>query len=419
MPIDILMPQLSPTMTEGNLAKWHKQEGDKVKAGDVLAEIETDKATMEVEAVDEGTMSRIVVPAGTEGVKVNTVIAVIQGDDEAPGAAPTPKLVAPTPAAVPAAAPPAVAPPPKPAQAASGRTAASPLARRMAERSGLALEGIVGSGPGGRIVKGDVEATLAQAPASHAPASHAPAAKSAPQPVASAPPPPPTAGSRDVPLSLMRKTIARRLQESKQTIPHFYLTIDCTIDALLALRKDLNGRSDAYKLTVNDFVVRAVGLALRQVPDANAMWAETAIRRFDAVDVAVAVALDGGLITPVVRDADRKGLAAISNEVKDLAARARAGKLAPEEYQGGGFAISNLGMYGIRQFAAIINPPQAGILAIGAGEQQPIVKDGALAIATQMSCTLSCDHRVIDGALGAQLLGAFRGLIEDPLTMLL
>jgi pyruvate dehydrogenase E2 component (dihydrolipoamide acetyltransferase) len=415
MPIEILMPQLSPTMTEGNLAKWHKNVGDAVKAGDVLAEIETDKATMEVEAVDEGTMGRIVVPAGTEGVKVNTVIAVLLGEGEEAGAVaaappPAPKASpVPPPAGKPAAPGPSA---PGPAHD-GGRVAASPLARRMAERSGLALEGIRGSGPGGRIVKGDIEAALARG--APAPAAKAPAPSPAPVPAVA----PPAGAAVEVPLSLMRKTIARRLQESKQTIPHFYLTIDCAIDALLALRKELNAKSDAYKLTVNDFVVRAVALALRKVPDVNAQWAETAIRRFASVDVAVAVALDGGLVTPVVREADRKGLATIAAEVKDLAERARAGKLAPEEYAGGGFSISNLGMYGIRQFEAIINPPQAGILAVGVGEPRPVVKDGALAIATVMTCTLSCDHRVVDGALGARFLGAFKGLIEDPITMLL
>ncbi|MEX2648536.1 MAG: 2-oxo acid dehydrogenase subunit E2, partial [Alphaproteobacteria bacterium] len=300
--------------------------------------------------------------------------------------------------------------PAAPAPKGDGRIVASPLARRVAERAGLALAGLAGSGPNGRIVKADVEAALAGG----APAR--PALVAAPTPP---PAPPPGTAYIDVPLSLMRKTIARRLLEAKQTVPHFYLTIDCVIDRLLALRKDLNGRSDAYKLTVNDFVVRAVALALRKAPDANASWAETALRKWSSVDVAVAVALDGGLITPVVRNADQKGLAAISNEVKDLAQRARAGKLMPEEYQGGSFSVSNLGMYGIAQFDAIINPPQAGILAIGAGSERPVVKDGALAIATVMTCTLSCDHRVIDGALGAQFLQAFKGFIEDPLTMLL
>ncbi len=410
MPINILMPQLSPTMTEGNLAKWLKNEGDAVKAGDIIAEIETDKATMEIEAVDEGTLGKIVVAAGTEGVAVNTVIAMILEEGENASALAAAARVAPK--ARPAVVAPASAPTPRPAPAAAapkadGRIIASPLARRVAERAGLALAGLAGSGPNGRIVKADVEAALARGAPAPAPAAAPPLAA------------PPGAAYVDVPLSLMRKTIARRLVEAKQTIPHFYLTIDCVIDRLLALRKDLNGRSDAYKLTVNDFVVRAVALALRKVPDANASWAETALRKWTSVDVAVAVALDGGLITPVVRDADRKGLAAISNEVKELAQRARAGKLMPEEYQGGSLSVSNLGMYGIQQFDAIINPPQAGILAVGAGSERPVVKDGALAIATVMTCTLSCDHRVIDGALGAQFLQAFKGFIEEPLTMLL
>ena len=406
MPIKILMPQLSPTMTEGNLAKWLKQEGDAVSAGDIIAEIETDKATMEVEAVDEGKLGRIVVPAGTEGVAVNTVIALLLEEGEDAGALAATQA-APTPKAAPA-----------PAGAGGGRVAASPLARRMAERAGLDLGALRGSGPGGRIVKADIDTALAGgAPVRAAAAVVAPAeAKAAPPP-----PPAPPCGARyeDMPLSTMRKIIARRLVEAKQTVPHFYLTIDCAIDRLLALRKDLNGRSDAYKLTVNDFVVRAVALALRKVPDANATWVETAIRKWASVDVAVAVALDGGLITPVVRDADHKGLAAISAEVKALAERARAGKLMPEEYTGGSFSISNLGMYGIPQFDAIINPPQAGILAVGAGEPRPVVKDGALAIATVMTCTLSCDHRIVDGALGAQFLQAFKGFVEDPLTTLL
>jgi len=437
MPVNITMPQLSPTMTEGTLAKWLKQEGDEVKAGDVIAEIETDKATMEVEAVDEGRLGRIVVPAGTENVAVNTVIAVLLGEGEDAGAAAkaTPQA-APKPEAQskPEAQPKAEAAPARPATApvqeapalaapaqAGGRVVASPLARRMAERAGVNLQGLQGSGPNGRIVKADIEAALAAGgarPAAQQAAAAPSQAKAAPL-AASAPAAVPVGGYEDLPLSTMRKVIARRLVESKQSVPHFYLTIDCAIDALLKLRADLNARSDAYKLTVNDFVIRAVALALRKVPDANASWNETSIRRYRTVDVSVAVALDGGLITPVVRDADRKGLAEISREVKELAERAKAGKLAPEEYTGGGFSVSNLGMYGIRQFDAIINPPQAGILAVGAGEQRPVVKDGALAIATVMSCTLSCDHRVVDGALGATLLKAFKGFVEDPLTMLL
>ena len=282
----------------------------------------------------------------------------------------------------------------------------------MAAQAGLDLATLTGSGPRGRIVKRDIETALAAAPA---PAPAQPAAR----PAAAAPAAPEGAAVTEVPNSGMRKTIARRLAESKQTVPHFYLTVDCEIDALLDIRKDLNARAGGHKLSVNDFVVRATALALRAVPEANATWTEAATLRYDTVDVAVAVAVDGGLVTPVVRNADAKGLAAISAEMADFAARARDGKLLPEEYRGGGFSVSNLGMYGIREFAAVINPPQAGILAVGAGEQRPVVKDGALAVATVMSCTLSGDHRVIDGAIGARFLAAFKGLVEDPLTMLL
>ena len=433
MPIQILMPALSPTMTEGKLATWLKSEGDAVAAGDVLCEIETDKATMEVEAIDEGTLGKILVAEGSEGVAVNTPIAVILevGEDAAAlegmtaAAAPTPQTpetpqmpeAPPEPAAAPVT-PPA---PAMPAPAAGERVFASPLARRMAEKAGLDLASIAGSGPHNRIVKHDVEAVLAGGvarPAAAPPRSAAPTAS----PV-SAPGGAPGAAYTEVPNTTMRKVIAERLSASKREIPHFYLTIDCEVDALLALRKDLNAKSPegdgAYKISVNDFVVRAVALALRQVPEANATWTDAAILRYTAIDISIAVATAGGLITPIIRGADNKGLAAISGEMKDFAERARDAKLMPEEYQGGGFTISNLGMFGIKEFAAVINPPQSCILAVGKGEQRPVVKDGALAIATMMTCTLSVDHRSVDGAVGAEFLAAFKPLIEEPLTMLL
>jgi pyruvate dehydrogenase E2 component (dihydrolipoamide acetyltransferase) len=433
MPIQILMPALSPTMTEGTLAKWLKGEGDSVKSGDILAEIETDKATMEVEAVDEGVLGKIMIAEGSEGVPVNTVIAVLleEGEDAsaldgmdaapAPAAAPPAPEPAPQAAAAPQAPTPApsAAPAAAPAASTGERIFASPLARRMAEQAGLDLTGVGGSGPNGRIVKRDIEAALSGAAPTAGPTA-APAAAPIP---ATRPAPQPVGDYTEVPNNTMRKVIAQRLSEAKRDIPHFYLSIDCEIDALLAMRQDLNARSPegegAYKLSVNDFVVRAVALALRQVPTANATWTENAVLLYTAVDVAVAVATPGGLITPVLRDADNKGLAAISNEVRDLATRARDGKLAPEEYQGGGFTISNLGMYGVKDFSAIINPPQSCILAVGAGEQRPVVHDGALAIATVMTCTLSVDHRSVDGAIGAEFMAAFKRLIEEPLTMLL
>ena len=443
MPIQILMPALSPTMTEGNVASWLKSEGDEVAAGDILCEIETDKATMEVEATDEGTLGRIVVPAGTEGVAVNAVIGLIleEGEDasaldrveiaapaaSAPAAAPPEPAAEPAPAASAAPAPQATAPaapspggngatPPAPAREPGARIFASPLARRMAKQAGLALEAIAGTGPNGRIVKVDVEAAIAAAAAAPAVAVAAPAAAAAP-----AAPAPAAVAYRDAPASTMRKVIAQRLQEAKREVPHFYLTVDCAVDALLETRAQLNERSDAYNLSVNDFVIRAAALALRKVPAANASWVDGALRQYASADVSVAVAIEDGLVTPIVRNADGKGLAEISAEVKELAGRARAKPmaLAPEEYQGGTFSVSNLGMYGIKEFAAIINPPQSMILAVGTAEQRPVVKDGALAIATMMSCTLSVDHRVVDGALGATFLQAFKGLIEDPLTMLL
>jgi pyruvate dehydrogenase E2 component (dihydrolipoamide acetyltransferase) len=438
MATQILMPALSPTMTEGTLARWLKKEGDTVSSGDLLAEIETDKATMELEAVDDGILGKIIVQEGSEGIAVNTPIAVVLEEGEDPSAAddmsaaPAPAAAAPEPepAAEPApqASAPQAAPQAAPQSSGGARTFASPLARRMAADAGIDIAAISGSGPHGRVVKRDVEAAIAGGGAAAAPAA-APAAAQPPAVVDQAKPPAPAPAAvpgqefDEVPHSNMRKVIAQRLSESKQTVPHFYLTVDCEIDKLLELRKDLNGRSPegegAYKISVNDFVVRAVALSMRKVPMVNVSWTDAAMRVYKSIDVSVAVAIDGGLITPIVRNADHKGLAEISVEMKDLATRARDGKLAPEEYQGGGFSISNLGMFGVKDFSAIINPPQSCILAVGAGEQRPMVKDGALSVATVMSCTLSVDHRAVDGALGAQFLQAFKGMIEDPLTMML
>jgi len=429
MPIEILMPALSPTMTEGNLAKWLKNEGEAVKPGDVIAEIETDKATMEVEAVDEGKLGKIVVPAGSQGVKVNQVIALLleEGEDASslakagapkppPAAAPAPAAAAPPPAPPQAAAAPApaAATAPTPAAATGDRVFASPLARRMAQQAGLDLARLNGSGPHGRIVKADIDAALAGG---------VPAAAKPPAALAAAPAAAPPAfglpAFTEQPHSMMRKVIARRLVESKREAPHFYLTLDCNIDRLLQLRQEINAKREKDKISVNDFVIKASALALKQVPAANASWTESAVRLYQAADVSVAVATPGGLITPIIRSADSKSLSTISVEMKDLAARARESKLKPEEYQGGTFSVSNLGMFGIREFAAVINPPQGAILAVGAGEQRPIVKDNALAIATMMSCTLSVDHRVVDGAIGAEYMAAFKKLIEDPLSMLI
>jgi len=429
MPIQILMPALSPTMTEGKLAKWLKSEGDPVQPGDVLAEIETDKATMEVEAVDEGVLGKILVAEGTEGVAVNAPIALLLEEGESStsldAAVPAQPTAAATPGPTSTAAPnplvsaPAAAAPAQAAKSSDERVFASPLAKRMASEAGLDLTQISGSGPHGRIVKADIE-TAITAGVGRAAAAAAPPATAPKAPPAAAEP---GAAYIEVPNSTMRKVIAQRLSASKRKIPHYYLTIDCNLDALLELREKLNGRAPggdkSYKLSVNDFIVRAVGLALRAYPEANSSWTDEAIRLFQTVDVCVAVAAPNGLITPVVRDADNKGLAAISNEVRALAKRAREGKLMPEEYQGGGFTISNLGMFGIREFAAIINPPQSCLLSVGAAEKRPIVKDGALAVATIMSCTLSADHRSVDGAKGAEFLDVFKKLIEDPLTMLL
>ena len=438
MPINILMPALSPTMEEGKLAKWLKAEGDTIAAGDVIAEIETDKATMEVEAVDEGTLGKIMVPEGTEGVQVNAVIAVLleEGEDAsaiaaapaAPAAAP-----APAPAAEPAPAPaakapaPAAAPAPVPAPAAPARRTgerifASPLARRIAAEKGLDLAQIRGSGPHGRIVKADVEGLAAGAP---------PAAAVAAAPTAFLPPAGPATETvrkiyadrafEEVELDGMRKTVAARLTEAKQTVPHFYIRRDTLLDELLAVRARANARSEkrGIKLSVNDYVIKACALALQEVPDCNAAWAGNRILRFKASDIAIAVAIEGGLFTPVIRDAEAKSLSALSAEMKDLATRARDRKLLPHEYVGGSFTISNLGMMGIESFDAVINPPHASILAVGAGVSRPVVKDGAMTVATVMTVTLSVDHRVIDGALGAAFLEAVKGYLEDPASMLM
>jgi pyruvate dehydrogenase E2 component (dihydrolipoamide acetyltransferase) len=486
MPINILMPALSPTMEKGNLSKWLKKEGDTVKSGDVIAEIETDKATMEVEAVDEGILAKIVVPEGTADVPVNQLIALIAGEGEDPGSV-TAGAAAPAPAAPPpAAATPAPAPSPSaaampqanttaaggspghlsyarvdtapdgparmahaaggakpdgagqpaPAGGQGARLFASPLARRIAKEAGVDLGSIEGSGPHGRIVEKDVRAAMAGGPARAAAPPVQPAAAAAPKPAAA-----PAAlaapmadeqvkkffepGSYDeIPHDSMRKVIARRLLESKQTIPHFYLTLDCELDALLSLREQINAAAPqqdgkpTYKVSVNDFVIKALALALVKVPDANVSWTEGAMLKHKHADVGVAVAIPGGLITPVVRKAEAKTLSVISNEMKDFAARARARKLKPEEYQGGSTAVSNLGMFGIKDFSAVINPPHATILAVGAGEKRVVVKNGAPAVATVMSVTLSTDHRAVDGALGAELMSAFKQLIEKPMGML-
>ena len=432
MATNILMPALSPTMTEGKLARWLKKEGEAVKAGDVIAEIETDKATMEVEAVDEGILGKILVPDGSEGVKVNDPIAVLVEEGESADAAPAPKK-AEAPAATPTPAPKAEAAPAPSPGAAQGfnpqpdppkdRIFASPLARRMAQQAGLDLASIAGSGPNGRIVKADIEAALAKGPAAKPAAAPKAEAAAAPAPKA-APAAPITAPHTVVPHSSMRKVIARRLAESKATVPHFYATVDLEIDALLKLRADLNARAPkdgpgAYKLSVNDLMIKAVAVALRRQPKVNASWSDEGTILYDDVDVSVAVSIPDGLITPIIRKADQKGLSTISAEMKDLAARAKAGKLKPEEFQGGGFTISNMGMYGVKDFAAIINPPQAGILAVAAGEQRPVVRDGALAVATVMSVTISVDHRIVDGALAAEWLQVLKGIVEDPLSMML
>ena len=435
MPIEITMPALSPTMTEGNLAKWTKKEGDKIKAGDVIAEIETDKATMEVEAVDEGTLGKIVVAAGTEGVKVNAVIALILADGEDKKALDSwkPKVVSSpqspvaseekkdavtastAPIAATALAPVATKAPSAPlatgdwrlATAAPGsRVKASPLAKRLASAKGIDLTGVVGSGPGGRIVKADIEAGVGRTGGG--------AVRRNPTEFV------------QIPNNSMRKIIARRLLESKQQVPHFYLTVEIELDAMLAVRAQLNadaerkvskGTPPAYKLSVNDMVIKAVAMAMRDKPSCNVSWYDDAIIQYNNVDVSVAVATDGGLITPIIRNADQKSLPQISSEMKDLAARARANKLKPEEFQGGGFSISNLGMYGVSTFQAIINPPQACILAVGAGVEVLKMRDGQVKAVQAMNATLSVDHRAVDGALGAEFLQIFKRYMENPILM--
>ncbi len=439
MSINILMPALSPTMTEGKLAKWHVKAGDTVKSGQVICEIETDKATMEVEAVDEGKIGQIVVPEGAEGVAVNAVIAILLEEGET---------------AVPAGAAPAPAPAPKPRRSrrrlpslpprqplqprhrphllhlphkrpprnrqqrrAGGRIFASPLAKRIAAEKGLDLSRITGSGPNGRIVKADVESAKPGAAPAVAPVA-APAPRAAPpsggQPVFVAP------GDTRVPHTAVRKVIARRMLESKQTVPHFYLTVDLEIDALLAARQAINAVAEkkGAKVSVNDMVIKACAKALRDHPECNASWTEDEMIQYGAVDISVAVATDRGLITPIVRNADMKGLAQIASEMKDLAARAKIGKLKLDEFQGGGFTISNLGMFGINSFSAIINPPQAMILAVGMGEERAVARKGQVVVRNMMSCTLAVDHRVVDGAMGAQYLQTLRAYIEQPAAML-
>ncbi len=437
MPIEITMPALSPTMTEGNLAKWNKKEGDKIKAGDVIAEIETDKATMEVEAVDEGILGRIIVKAGTEGVKVNEVIALIQAEGEdkksldawkpkeqpkAAEVASSQSPVASASAASASASTPATAIAPVASKAPSApiasptagdrllatgsRVKASPLAKRLAATKGIDLTGVVGSGPGGRIVKADIEAGVGR--------SGGGAVRRNPTEFV------------QVPNNAMRKVIARRLTESKQQVPHFYLTVEVEMDALMAVRAQLNadaerkagkGNPPAYKLSVNDMVIKAVALAMRDKPNCNVSWYDDAIIQYNNVDVSVAVSTDGGLITPIVRNADQKSLPQISTEMKDLAARARANKLKPEEFQGGGFSVSNLGMYGVSTFQAIINPPQACILAVGAGASKLVMRDGGVKEIQVMNATLSVDHRAVDGALGAEFLQIFKRYMENPILM--
>jgi len=437
MSIDVLMPALSPTMEEGTLAKWHVKPGDTVKSGDVIAEIETDKATMEVEAVDEGVVDAILVPEGAEEVKVNTPIARLRGEGEA--AAPKAETPAPA-AAAPKASEPKVETPKaeaaRPVAAAPARTDgqrifASPLARRIAEQSGVDLAGVQGSGPHGRIIRRDVEGLQGQ-PATAPAAKAAPAAAAgaalaaAPREVRSLEQMGIPSGSYDlIPLDGMKKTVARRMTDSFRDVPHFPLTVDLEIDALLAARAKINamlgegkGANGGTKVSVNDMVIKAAAAALVRVPEANASYSPEGIAMHHHADVAVAVAIDGGLITPIVRAAETKGLAKIAAEMKDLAERARTRKLKPEEFQGGTFSVSNLGMFGIRQFASIINEPQGCILSVGAGEKRPVVRGDQLAIATVMTVTLTCDHRVVDGATGARWLQAFKAMIEDPITMI-
>ncbi len=425
---DILMPALSPTMEEGILAKWHVKVGDTVSAGDVIAEIETDKATMEVEAVDEGVVEAILIEAGTEGVKVNTPIARLKSEDgagEGGSAAPAPKAEAPKAAEAPkpavAPAPVAAAPVAAPAVSGGARVAASPLARRLAEINKLDLKLLKGTGPHGRIIKRDIEAALASGTGKAGSAPAATTAAAEPRKVQSLEQMGIAPGSYDlVPLNNMRKVIARRLTESFRDIPHFPLTVDIELDNLLAARTKINTalESQGIKVSVNDIVIKAVALALKQVPEANASFTPEGIAMHHNADIAMAVAIDGGLITPIIRKAETKSLAQIAKETKDLAARARDMKLKPEEFQGGTFSVSNLGMFGIKQFASIINEPQGCILSVGAGEQRPVVKNGQLAVATVMTVTLTCDHRVVDGSVGAKYITALKGLLEDPIKML-
>ncbi len=455
MPINILMPALSPTMEKGNLAKWLKKEGDKVKSGDVIAEIETDKATMEVEAIDEGTIARILVPEGTQDVPVNDVIAVLAGEGEdvkaagaakpsasaappkgaekaaeAPAAAATPAAPTAAPSAAPAAQAAAPAPQasaaPAPQANGHGRVFSSPLARRLAKDAGIEIGMVTGSGPHGRVIARDVEQAKSgkglKAPA--AAPSGAPSiapTMSDKQILALFEP-----GSYEiVPHDGMRRTIAQRLTASIQNVPHFYLTMDCDIGKLLAAREEINAaapkdkeKKPLYKISVNDFVIKAMAVALQKIPNCNVSWTESGMVKHHHSDVGVAVAMPGGLITPIIRKAETKTLSAISNEMKDFATRARSRKLKPEEYQGGTTAVSNLGMYGINHFTAVINPPHATILAVGTSEERPVVRAGKIEIAHMMSVTLSCDHRAIDGALGAELIGAFKQLIENPVMMM-
>jgi len=445
MSIDVLMPALSPTMEEGTLAKWHVKKGDKVASGDVIAEIETDKATMEVEAVDEGVVEEILVAEGAEGVKVNTPIARLAGEGESaaapsptPGAAPAASTAAPTPQTDGARAEreqktdpvskPAPQPAPAPAAAkANGgdeRIFASPLARRLAEQKGIDLSTLKGSGPHGRIVKADIDAAQpgqARAPAAQPAAAPPAAAAAAPRQVLSLEQMGIAPGSYDlIPLDGMRKTVARRMTDSFRDVPHFPLTIDLEIDALLAARAKINAllEKEGVKVSVNDFVMKAAAVALKRVPEANASYTPEGIAMHHHADIAMAVAVPGGLITPIIRKAETKGLAEIATEAKDLAERARNKKLKPEEFQGGTFSVSNLGMFGIKTFASIINEPQGCIMSVGAGEKRPVVKGDKLEIATVMSITLTCDHRVADGAVGARFLSVFKGLIEEPLTMI-
>ncbi len=427
MSIEILMPALSPTMEEGTLAKWHVKKGDQVKSGDVIAEIETDKATMEVEAVDEGVIEEILVAEGTEGVKVNAPIAKLSGDDPGASASPAPKTEASPAASVKAeAAAPAQAVAPAAVSKApqDQRLFASPLARRIAEQKGLDLATLKGTGPHGRIVKADVESAQpgqAKAPVAAAASTSASPTPTAPRQVQSLEQQGIPAGSYDlVPLDGMRKTVARRMTDSFRDVPHFPLTIDLEIDALLAARVKINAmlEKSGGKVSVNDMVIKAAAVALTQVPEANASYTPEGIAMHHHADIAMAVAVPGGLITPIIRAAETKGLAAIAAEAKDLAERARTKKLKPEEFQGGTFSISNLGMFGIKSFASIINEPQGAILSVGVGEKRPVVRGDQLGIATVMSVTLTCDHRVVDGATGARFLAALRPLIEDPITMI-